>query len=93
MGISDLCLPVKIYLVLTLIGLIYNIMSARSYTLWELLFDGVYAFVIHMACKSGYVKASWLLLFLQMIVIVFLLSFLGLAVAMGATPEPMEKKP
>lgn len=93
MGISDLCLPVKLYLVLTLIGLIQNIMAAHSYTLLELLFDAGYAFVMHRACKSGYVKASWLLLFLPMIVIVFAFSFLGIAVAMGATPAPTEKKP
>ena len=82
MKISELCLPVKIYFIVMLIGVIVaftNPNSAKN-IIAGLLIDAVYVCVMIWACNAGYVTAAWILLLLPFIVIVFFVLILGLFV-------------
>ena len=93
MKISEYCLPVKIYLILALIGLISNIATyGFGVAILALAFDGLYLYFMQWACSSGYMTAAWILLLLPIIIIVFLVLILGVFVT-GNMITAKSKKP
>lgn len=80
--IRHMCLPVKIYLICILLGVIlaFTKPNIASNLIRGLIVDIIYVSVMIWACNAGYVSAAWILLFLPIIILVFLVLILGLFV-------------
>jgi len=72
-----LCPPTVIYLGLSAITLISMGINGVSFVsmITNLLFIGIWAFILEYVCSSGHPIAAWVLLFLPLILLMVLLAF------------------
>jgi len=59
-----LCAPAILYLVLSIIALIFNFQCSISSVLLHVVFIGIWTFILNWICKKGYKEVSWLLVLL-----------------------------
>jgi hypothetical protein len=78
MEIPSFCMPAKVYLVLSLLGMIYTLFSGSiSIVILHLLFIALWAWFLNWLCDKGYSSISWLLVLFPyfMFMLIFLLMF------------------
>jgi len=81
---GNLCMPSKVYLVLSVLFLIFTAFNTFSYMtffvkfifilLW-IIFIGLWSFMINWVCQKGYESISWLLVILTYVFFFLLLLF------------------
>ena len=71
---ENMCLPAKIYLILSMISIASMFFSTYSVmNLFEsLLITGVWTFLLNIICKRGSKTISWLILLLPLFGVVFI---------------------
>lgn len=71
---ETMCLPAKIYLILSMISIASMFFSTYSVmNLFEsLLITGVWTFLLNIICKRGSTTISWLILLLPLFGVVFI---------------------
>lgn len=69
---SKLCSPAKLYLVITVIGIVMALFNKVSFmmVLVKLIFALLWTFVLNWLCEKGYKTLSWILVLLPFIVII-----------------------
>jgi hypothetical protein len=83
---GGLCTPAIVNIVLSCIMLLATIMSMEASGLdiiGQLIYIGVFTWLLNFLCKSGYSWVAWILLFLPVIILVLL--FIGFAVLIKAS--------
>ena len=78
MEIPSFCMPAKVYLVLSLLGMIYTLFSGSiGIVILHLLFIVLWTWFLNWLCDNGYSSISWLLVLFPYFIfmLVFLLMF------------------
>ena len=66
MEIPSLCMPSKVYLVLSLLGIAFSLFVGFSFFVFvvNILFTFLWAWILNWLCNKGYSSISWLLVLL-----------------------------
>ena len=69
---SKLCSPAKLYLVITVIGIVLSLFNNISVAavIVKVIFALFWTFVLNWLCEKGYKTLSWILVLLPFIVII-----------------------
>ena len=69
---SKLCSPAKLYLVITVIGIVLSLFNKISVVavLVKAIFALFWTFVLNWLCEKGYKTLSWILVLLPFIIII-----------------------
>lgn len=67
---EELCTPAKIYIVLSVISILFSILNSFSFTsiLLKLFFIPLWAWLLNYLCNIGFETVSWIIVFLPFIV-------------------------
>jgi hypothetical protein len=78
---NKLCFPAKIYLIISLINIVFEVITKVSVfsLLFNILFVGLWAWLLNTLCLKGFEVVSWILVLLPFIVII------GLALSVAKT--------
>jgi hypothetical protein len=76
-GFENLCLPVKIYLGITVFYLIYSLLFEFSINniLFIIILNGLWAILLQWICLKGYKIVSWILVVFPYLTILILMGF------------------
>jgi hypothetical protein len=75
-SLSDICTPAALYLILSIIALVWLALVARAsiYTLLlQLIFIGLWTYLLNFLCVRGLGLVSWVLVLLPYILFIFLI--------------------
>ena len=78
MKFPKLCLPSKIYLVLSLFSIILALFLSiynLTYCIIKLFFAILWTWILNLICKSGYTMVAWFILLLPIILFLGLVFF------------------
>ena len=66
MEIPSFCMPAKVYLVLSLLGMAFTLFAGYSFFVFaiNIVFTFLWAWVLNWLCNKGYSSISWLLVLL-----------------------------
>jgi hypothetical protein len=86
LGGGDICAPAMVYLVLAIIGVITSatIQFSLGSILLNVIFIGLWTFLLNYLCSSGYTVVSWILVALPIIFMIFLI-FAAISVIRNAS--------
>jgi hypothetical protein len=91
LGISNLCLPSKIYLGLAILSIVVSLIISVE-TMWmsfiHIIFAIFWTWVLNLICKNGTAYISWILVLVPIIIY----SFVVLSVLMEVRKEVKEEK-
>ena len=97
MEIPSFCMPAKVYLVLSLLGMAFTLFAGYSFFVFaiNIVFTFLWAWVLNWLCNKGYSSISWLLVllpfffFMLIFLLMFSLTLMSLPYAtLNSTPGP-----
>lgn len=81
---DKLCLPAKVYTVISFISIIQMIFRGKFYAaVVKIIFSVIWVFVLDWICRQGWTNLSWVLVFLP-IVIYTIMTIAAFSFAAGA---------
>lgn len=91
----DLCTPAIVYLVLSVISIVATARGASVSNLFvNVLFVGLWTFLLNFLCQRGYTALSWILVLLPivlLVVIVLLVGQLALSAELSKVASPVSE--